>query len=245
MRKEADLALAIDPRHIDTLLVEAVFSFKAPAVAGGDKLKARRTVEQIRSIAPVWGYLAEARLNELAGDMGPTTEAALNKAVQAAPSFYRARASLATYYCGEKTCEAPAAAERAALDAIAVDPGAAPSYEVLARVYVVEKRWADLEALLNRAEKAVPDNAGPFYSAADRLIESGQDFNRAERYLQRYLGQPPEGREPTMAEARCLLAEMYERSGRKDDALRQLDLALRIQPDYEPAKKDLNRLRHL
>ena len=60
----------------------------------------------------------------------------------------------------------------------------------------------------------VPDDLGPYFAAAQRLIESGQDFERAERYLQHYLSQPAEGRQPTHTEARRLLAEMSQRAGR-------------------------------
>lgn len=243
MRREVDETLASDPRNIDTLLLEMVFSWKAPALAGGDKQKALRLAEQVVKISPAWGYLGEARLAQLQAD-DAATEVALKKAVAASPSFYRARVSLAIFYCGERTCPAPATAEVHAREAIALDPGAEAAYEVLARAYVAEKRWADLEAVLATAEKADPDDLGPYYAAASRLIATGQDFDRAERYLRRYLRQPAEGRRPTLAEAHSLLGEMYQHAGRKADAYRELELALQLQPDFEPAKRDLSRLRH-
>lgn len=244
MKKEADTALSIDPEHIDTLLLEMMFSYKAPSIAGGDKQKAQRLAEQVTAISPAWGYLGQARLFQLQGQTGPAVESVLKKAILAAPAFYRARLSLAQYYCGEMNCLSPTAAERAAQEAIAVDAGAEGAYEVLARAYVAQKRWSELETLLPKAEAAVPDNLGPYYAAARRLADEGQDFDRAERYLRRYMSQPTEGREPTIAEARRLLAEMYQKTGRKSEALRELQLALQTQPDYELAKKDLNRLRH-
>jgi tetratricopeptide (TPR) repeat protein len=242
MKREIDAALAIDPKHVDTLLVEMMFSWKAPTLAGGDKQKARRVADQILSISPVWGYLAHARLYQFQGDTS-ATESALKRAVQADPGFYRARVNLAAFYCGENACPAPATAEHCALEAIAVDPDAAAAYDILARAYVAQKRWADLAAILNRAEQAVPDDLGPYYAAARRLIETGQDFDRAEQFLQRYLGQDPEGREPTKAESHRLMADMYQHAGRKSDAFRELQLALWLEPDFEPAKRDLSRLR--
>jgi tetratricopeptide (TPR) repeat protein len=243
MKREIDATLAIDPQNVDTLLVEMVFSFKAPVLAGGDRQKAWRIAADLVRISPAWGYLGQARLMQLQGDEAGT-EAALKKAVEAAPSFYRARALLATFYCGDRACPAPATAEAHAREAIALDPGAEAAYEVLARAYVAEKRWGDLDAILERAENSVPDNIGPYYAAANRLIETGQDFDRAERYLRHYLSQPAEGREPTAAEAHRLLGDMYEHAGRKSDAFRELELAVRLQPDFEPARRELNRLRH-
>jgi tetratricopeptide (TPR) repeat protein len=242
MKKEIEAALSIDANHVDTLLLEMVFDWKAPALAGGDKQQARRIADRILTINATWGYLAQARLLQLKGDEA-AAEPVLKKAVQADPSFHRARISLAVYYCGEHTCRAPAEAERAALEAIALDPTAGGAYEILARVYVVQKRWADLDQLLNRSAAAVPDDLGPYFAAASRLVDIGEDFDRAERYLRRYLSQPPEGREPTHAEARMVLANLYQRAGRKADAFRELELAVQLQPDLEPARRDLNRLR--
>ncbi len=243
MKKEIEAALSLDANHVDTLLLQMVFAWKAPALAGGDKALSRRLADRIMTINPAWGYLALARLYQFQGDE-TATETVLKKAVQSDPSFYRARISLALFYCGERACNTPASAERYALEAMAVDPGAAGAYAVLARAYVAQKRWADLDQVLLRSQNAVPDDVGPYYAAASRLVDMGQDFDRAERYLQTYLSQPSEGREPTQAEARVLLADLYRRAGRKGDAFRELELAVRMQPDLEPAKRDLNRLRH-
>ncbi len=205
MKREIDAALSIDPKHIDTLLVQMMFSWKAPSVAGGDKQKSWRIADRIMSVSPVWGHLAQARLFQFDGNP-IKTEAALKQAVQADPSFYRARLNLATFYCGERACIAPSTAVRYAQDAIALDPAAAGAYDIIARAYAAEKRWADLETLLSRAERAVPDDLAPYYTAATRMIDAGYDRNRAERYLRRYLEQQPEGREPTLADAQRLLA---------------------------------------
>lgn len=213
MKREIEAALALDPNHIDTMLVEMMFSWKAPALAGGDKQKAKRVADRILSISPSWGYLAQARLYQFQGN-DPATEVVLKKAVQADPSFYRARISLATFYCGEQNCPAPTTAARLAQEALALDPAAEGGYEVLARALAAQKQLSDLDAVLERAEHLVPDDLAPYYAAAKRLLDSGQDFDRAERYLQHYLQQPAEGRQPTQAEARRLLTELYRRSGR-------------------------------
>ena len=45
-------------------------------------------------------------------------------------------------------------------------------------------------------------------------------------------------------EARCLLATLYEREGRKADAVRELQAAVRLDPAFEPARAGLKRLQH-
>lgn len=241
MRKAIETALALDPKSIDTLLVEMMFSWKAPAIAGGDRKQAVRIADRIVSISPVWGYLAHARLLQDQGQ-DEVTENWLKKAVQAAPDFYRARVSLARFYCCTARVKHLDLAEKAAHDAIAVDPSASGAYEVLARVYATQQRWAELDALVVRAERAVPDDLGAYEVAARTLLDIGQDFRRAERYLNKYLSQPAEGRQPSHAEALWVLANLYIKEGRKADAIRELQAALRIQTDYEPAKAELKRI---
>lgn len=241
MRKAIDTALALDPKNVDTLLVDMMFTWKAPAIAGGDRKQAVRIADRIVGIAPVWGYLAHARLLQDQGQ-DAVTEEWLRKSVQAAPDFYRARVSLARFYCCTARVKHLDLAEKAANEAIAVDPTASGAYEVLATVYATQQRWPDLDALVARAEKAVPDDLGAYEAAARALLAIGQDFRRAERYLKKYLSQPAEGRQPSHAEARWVLANLYIKEGRKADAIRELQAALRIQTDYGPAKADLKRI---
>jgi Tfp pilus assembly protein PilF len=157
---------------------------------------------------------------------------------------FRAREVLADLYCFQAQNKRPDLAEKEARQALAIDPSAGPAYKVLAHVYASQKRWADLDRVLVQAGSAAPDDLSPYYSAADALIEIGQDFTRAERYLQKYLSQPPEGKQPTSAEAHWLLADLYKRSGRKGDAMRELQVALRLQPGFARAKQDLSQLSH-
>lgn len=242
MKREIEAALALNPKHVDTLLVEMMFSWKAPVLAGGDKKRANRVADEIVGVAPAWGYLAHARLLE-GGDDDATTEAMLQKAVQADPHFYRARSSLATFYCCAARRKRLDLAEQAGRAAIDLDPSAEGGYEVLARVYASRQRWADLDEILSRSERAVPDDLVSYYGAASVLIEIGQDFHRAEAYLNRYLGQAAEGRRPSHAEAHYLLATLYERENRKDDAVRELLAAVRLEPGLESARRELKRLR--
>ncbi|MBI5282356.1 MAG: tetratricopeptide repeat protein [Candidatus Solibacter usitatus] len=241
MKREIAAALALDERHIDTMLVDMMFSWKAPSIAGGDKALAERLADRILSISTAWGALAHARLLQDQGD-DATTEGWLKRAVQAEPGFYRARVSLARFYCCTSVRHRPELAEKAALEAIALDPEAEPAYSILARVYASQQRWSDLENVVERASRAVPDNLGPFLAGAQALLDTGQDFRRAERYIARYLSQPPEGRQPTHAEAHWLLAALHEKEGRKQEAIRELRAALELESGFEPARASLKRL---
>lgn len=243
LKKEVAASLAIDPNHIDTLLVQMMYAWKAPAVAGGDRNQARQIAAHIGRISPAWGDLARARLAQDDGN-DKVMETVLRKAVDADPSFYRARMALARFYCCTAQQKRYDQAEKIARDAIALDRSNAGGWEILARVYAAQRRGVELSETLARAENAVPDDLTPYYAAASVLFETGQDFPHAEQYLQRYLGQPVEGREPTAAQACWLMAELYEHEGRKSDAVRELRAAIHFDPGFEAARRDLNRLRH-
>jgi tetratricopeptide (TPR) repeat protein len=243
MKREIAAALAIDPNHIDTLLVQMMYAWKAPMVAGGDRNQAWQIADRIGRVSPVWGYLARARLAQDEGN-DKEVESALRRAVEAAPSFYRARLDLARFYCCTALQKRYDKAEQIARDAIALDPSNVGGWEILSRVYAAQHRGAELNDALARAESASPDDLAPYYAAARVLFETGQDFPHAEQYLQRNLDRQVEGREPSHAEALWLLAELYEHEGRKSDAVRELQAAIHLDPGFEPARRDLNRLRH-
>lgn len=242
MKKALDASLARQPGNLDALLVQMMFSWKAPLIAGGDKKKAVRIADQIVSTLPVWGNLAHARLLQDEG-ADSTVERWLLNAVKADPTFFRARISLARFYCCTAKTKRLDKAELAAVEAIRLDPSAAAGYETLAYAQAAGQRWPELESTLARAEKAVPDDMAPYYFAASALLEIGRDFRRAERYLNHYLSNPPEGRQPTHAQARLLLASLYTKEGRRSDAVRELTIALRLEPDLEAAKSELKRLK--
>ena len=204
-KKEVEAALAINPRHVDTLLVEIMFLARAPLLAGGDKKRANVLAQQLTQIDPGWGYLIQARLAELEGN-NARTEQALCKAVETNPNGYLARQYLAQFYDRPSPKPRLDLAEKLSKDLIQAEPGQAGGYDVLAAVLAQQQRWPELEAVLAKAEAAVPDDLSPFYFAADALVVSAQDPARAERYLNKYLTQAPEGRQPTATQCSELRA---------------------------------------
>src|SRR5271165_128432 len=50
MKKEVDAALALNPKHVDALLVEIMFLYRAPLVAGGDRKRARILAQDLTRI---------------------------------------------------------------------------------------------------------------------------------------------------------------------------------------------------
>lgn len=204
MRRELDAALAIDPHHLDALLVDMMFSWKAPSLAGGDKAKAVRIAEQLKLWNPAWGNLAEARL--FRDQDSARSQRALERAGQVRPALYRARTSLAEFYVTR--VNRPQDAERIATEAEQMAPDRAAAYGVLARVYAAQGRWSELQKTLAEAEQRDPDDLSPYFYAAKVLLDRGQDATRVEQFTRKYLTQWPEARAPGLDEARTLLASI-------------------------------------
>jgi tetratricopeptide (TPR) repeat protein len=202
-RKEIDSALALDPRDTQALRDLMEFYLLAPGLLGGDTRKAEETAGRIARLDAAEGFLAKARIAE-SRKQTVETEAWLRKAAEAQPPKYRARIALADFYLAPEHAN-PGGAETQAKQAIQLDPGRSAGYCVLAQLYADRADWSALDAILTVAAREVPDDWSPYYRAAERLAASGRDAARAERYVQLYASQEPEGNQPSAAAARGLV----------------------------------------
>jgi tetratricopeptide (TPR) repeat protein len=249
-RQETDTTIALDPKHIKARLYLISFLAGAPAIAGGDKKKAEQVVGDVAAIDPAWGHIARARLVEELmtpeDKKAPSElESLYKKALAAATNSevrYEAQVALANLYLSP-SLKGPGLAEQQAREAAKIDPPRATPYILLSIALASQKKWAELDAGLAEAEKAVPDNLGPYYQAG-RIIytQGGGDDARAERYFRKFLTQTPEPG-PTLAHAHWRLGLTLEKQGKKAEAIAELEEATRLKPDLEDAKKDLRRLR--
>jgi tetratricopeptide (TPR) repeat protein len=206
-RKEIDAALALDPRDVQANRDLLEFYLLAPGLLGGSRGEACAVAQRIASLDAAEGFLARARIAAADPQKGGV-EGLLQRAAEARPPKYRAQIALAEFYAAEHPD--PARAEAAAWNAIRLDPGRSDAYAVLAGVYADRGSWKELDAALAEAGRQAPDDLYPRYRAAERLIAAGHDPDRAEEYLQAYLGQEPEGNRPTIADARRQLDRLHE-----------------------------------
>lgn len=205
-RKEIDMALALDPRDLQALRDLMEYYLLAPGIAGGDRRQAEATAERIVAIDKVEGLSARALIAAFEKRM-KESEVLLREAAAVSPSSYKALIALAQSYLAPDHGNADAA-ETTAKEALRVDPGRVDAYLILAAVYAGQARWKELDAVLQESSREVPDDLAPYYRAAERIIGSRHDVDRAERYLRTYLTQEPEGNEPSLAEARQQLTHI-------------------------------------
>jgi tetratricopeptide (TPR) repeat protein len=196
-RKEIDAALELDPRDVQALRDLLEYYLLAPGIIGGDPKKAEATAQRIAEIDACEGLVAKSRIAENRKDQKERVRW-LRQAAASCPASYNVL--MAAAHVDE------AAAESLAQTAIKIDRSRSEAYAVLATTYAARSNWAALEEVLATASSAVPDDASPYYRAAERLLADGRDRARAERYLQVYLSQEPEGNQPATADARRKLA---------------------------------------
>jgi len=215
------------------------FHMEAPGIVGGDKKKAYQYAEEILRIYPARGWLAKARIARKEKQTGQL-ESLYLKAVEADARNYDARITLVGFY---STGAEPKydIIEKHSREAVGIAPDRAAAYSQLAALYANQQRWKELDAILAQAEKNVPDNLSPFYQAARNLLLKGADLPRAERYLRKYLTQPPEPDAPSHAAAHWRLGNVLEKMGRTGEACRAYREAIRLDPKLEDARKDLKR----
>lgn len=242
-KREAELALQLDANNIDASTDLMEFHLDAPGLVGGDKKKAADLADRMVQINPVRGYLMKfefAQHEKRNGELEPL----LQQAIRADTKNYYARMQAANFYLS-RGATGLAQAEQQAAEAIHIAPGQVRGYAALAVIYSQQVRWKELDSLLSKAQEEIPDDLVPFYRAADSILSNNQlqELQRAEKYMRIYLEQPPEGAEPSLTTAHWRLALILEKEGRKDQAREELERAVALDSSFEPAKKDLKRLR--
>lgn len=207
-RKEIDAAIAIDPRDLQAQRDLMEFYLLAPGIAGGDLKRAEATAQTIASIDAAEGLSAKARIAAYRKDYSQA-EALTERAAEAKPPSYKRWIALAQFHMAPEHPN-ETAAESAARKALSLDASRVDAYAILAPIYAGRGDWTTLDGILDTAARAVPDDAAPYYRAAERLLARGTDPARAERYLRVYLSQEPEGNQPNAADANRKLAQAVE-----------------------------------
>jgi len=237
-KKEADLALSLDPNLPGAIENMAQFYIHAPGVIGGDKTKARVLIDQLIKIDPLKGYRVEFDLAQ-AEKRKPDFGEMVSKALEARPQNYDVQVAYANYRLGQKKFDE---AEQHAREAIRLAPDRVQAYSIEAVVMVFKDQWADLDAFLAQAEKTVPDCLLPYSRAANNCLGRKLELPRAERYFRKYLTQEPEPNMPNFANIHWRLGLVMEQMGRKADAIAEWQAAVKLDPNSQ-AKQELKRVK--
>ena len=243
IRAELDAASTIAPKDPDNLNHQINYLLYAPGIAGGDKGKAAELANNLVQIDRSRGYLALARIaRERKED--EKLEQLYQEAAKANPENYEARLALAAFYF-EPAHQNLTLMEQHAKAAMELNPDRIGGYRWLASALASQRRFNEMVQVLSRAEVTIPDDLSPYVYAARALLRDAIELPRAESYLQKYLTETkePEAGAPLLAGAHWSLGLVYEKEGRLPAARSELETALRLKPDFQPARKDLERLK--
>jgi tetratricopeptide (TPR) repeat protein len=240
-KKEIETAVALDPSNLDANITLMMYLHEAPGIIGGDKQRSAKVIDDLTRLDAAKGWMARAFLAEQKGPREKVEEY-YRKAVEADP-----RNALAhTKYAGallDQDAPRLDLVEKHARQAKHLNNQLITPHALLAVSYARAGRFADMDIALEDAEEAIPDNPMPYLSVVRVLMNTGRELRRAEKYLQKYLQQPPEAGAPPHAHAYWSLGLVYEKLGRTTEAISHLEKAVSLSKDFEPARKDLKRLR--
>jgi tetratricopeptide (TPR) repeat protein len=135
------------------------------------------------------------------------------------------------------------AAERAYMAAVAQFPDSAFTYYTLGNMYQRTKQYDKALALYDRLRARQPAERAVHYYVGRAAALGGRDLPRAERELSMYLRLPLEPGDPPLASAHNYLGMTYEKLGRRDDARREYEATVRLDPDRQDARDALARVR--
>lgn len=241
IKREAEQALAANPKNIDALETLLDYHLEAPGMVGGDKSKVPEIADKIAALDAVRGNFAKAAV-AAKNKHYDQQETLLLQAAAADPQSYPALVGAASLYLKDRWLNYAKAAGYAR-KAVAVDASRVRAYAILAQAYAAGEQWAELEQTLAAADKEVPDDFSPYFAAGNALLLSGKQPARAETYFRKYLTQEPEGEAPSLAAAHWRLGVSLEQQGRKQEAIQEIQTALKMNPRLKDAKKDLQRLK--
>jgi tetratricopeptide (TPR) repeat protein len=240
IRKELDTAAQLDPRNVDAQWGMLQFYWRAPAIAGGDKSKARALAAAIAKIDPVQGQFALAQF-AIDDKNYAQAEQYYRKAIEINPKNYDARLNLAQFYMTPQINK-PVQAEEQFEAALKIDNGKIDPYVGLAIIYARCEEYRKLDAILEESEKAIGDNLLPYYEAGRVLAEANRDLSRAEEYLRKYTTQEPEGNAVPIGVAHWRLGQVLAKEGRRPEAIAEMNRAVQLSPGFDQARKDLKKM---
>ncbi len=176
------------------------------------------------------------------GVMGGSMEKAKEQAqIIATLSAYDGHVALATIARHEKDV----AGEQKALEAaLAAAPDTANAWYQLEVFYQNQQKWPQAFALLDRILKERPPTEliGHFYYGRASAL-SGENLERGERELKEWLATAgPSAVTTTQSAAHWRLGMIYEKSGKKDNARAEYQVAVSLNPKSD-AKKALDALK--
>jgi len=131
------------------------------------------------------------------------------------------------------------AAEKEYITMAKIDVALTP---VLGSFYVSQQQYDKAFSLFEEGMKKNPEDMLAVYQFGRASAISGKQLDRGEQYLRKYLTYKPKENEPTHAGANMRLAQIVEKQGKKTEAKKLFEAALKLDNTLKEAKEGLERV---
>lgn len=152
-----------------------------------------------------------------------------------------ARGHLAQAFLHEQDKE-PAAALKEYEAAVAADPDYLVGRLSLGLAYQRAERWDAAFAVYDALVADQPDSAAAWYQLGRTAALSGQRLDDGLAAMRRFLALPPEENTPSPSGAWYRIGDLHAHAGRKDEARRAYEQALKLDPKDAEVKAALAKL---
>ncbi len=112
----------------------------------------------------------------------------------------------------------------------------------LANFYMLQKQYDKAFNLFEEGVKKNPEDMLAIYQIGKTSALSGQKLDRGEECLRKYLTYTPKQNEPSHAGANMRLAQIMEKRGKKSEAKKLYELAIKLDGTLKEAKEGLERV---
>lgn len=126
--------------------------------------------------------------------------------------------------------------------AIKVAKNPAQYWMNLASFFRQRSRFDDMQNAISQAIAQPSKSAEVYYNAASELFQAGRDFSGAVQYLKKYLASNAMVEDAPAFRAHYRLGQIYEKMGKKPDAVAEYKASLALASGFTPAGKALSRL---
>lgn len=127
--------------------------------------------------------------------------------------------------------------------AMTMKPDDPQAYYQLSSLYARQKQWDHAWELMEQLLAKRPEEATVHFYLGRLAVMSEQRLDRGEEHLKKYLETEPNPERPSLAFARLQLGHLYKLKGDKQKAAAEYREALKLDPNFEPAKKALDEIK--
>jgi tetratricopeptide (TPR) repeat protein len=122
-------------------------------------------------------------------------------------------------------------------------PDSAAPWLSLVSIHAQQRRWDEVFRIADRLQRVQPGSTLALYLAGRAAAETGEQLERGDEALTRYLAAQRKPGEPAPANAHWRRGAIRERQGRRDLARADYEAALRLDPELKAAREAIARLR--